>query len=98
MTYNKREVQAIGTLEKILKALQQEKRLELSTAEANSLAECLGWNLRETTYLKKEVKTWVRGKEQVLVEIAPPVSSWTKIANFYCFFPFQVKEQKESQS
>ena len=68
MKYNKRELQAIKTLRRIFEALEQHKNIELSTAEANALHECLGWNLRDSTYRKKEVKSFIRGKEQVLIE------------------------------
>ena len=91
MKYNKREQEAISALNKIAYAFRHSESTTLSLSEKNALEEVFGIDLKKVSLPKSKVKTWVRGKEEPLVKVAPGRSPGSWYPDTFCFFPFQVK-------
>lgn len=96
MKYNKREKQAIETLTKILKALNDKEEVYITHSDANSLHQVFGYDLLNNCFSKSEVKKFVRGKEDLLIIIKfyGIQGPYYK----YCYFPFQVKENYKKEN
>ena len=95
MKYNKREKQAIRTLEIILEVLKGEHILgiiDIYESDANSLREVFGYDILKASYSKGEIDKYIRGKEEPMIRIQFYGVSGPYFK--YCFFPFQVKLKK----
>lgn len=93
MKYNQREKEAISALNKMARAFREQESTTLSLSEKNALEEVFGIDLKKISLPKSQVKTWIRGKDEPLVKIAPGRSPWSGYPDTFCFFPFQVKER-----
>lgn len=99
MKLNSREQKAIDALRRILDRIESSSSkhgIDVSTAEKNAIHECFGIDLYEITFRKKDVETFVRGKDEFKIEFVKPFSPWAKENKIkpYGYFPFQVKKLK----
>jgi hypothetical protein len=97
MKYNRREKEAVLALNKIARAFLEKEETLLSLSEKNALEEVFGIDLKAISLPKTRVKTWVRGKAEPLVKIAPGAPDHRNLPDTFCFFPFQVKESKSTK-
>lgn len=94
MKYNKDEEKAIEILFEIATALKSKKNVVILQSENSILKKVLGIDLFNISHPKKNVDSFVRGKDEVLIELANCWSASRNLPNRYCFFPFQVKKIK----
>ena len=95
MKYNKKEQQAIETLERIVIALKNKKGIAISQAENTNLSKNLGINFKKITFRRGEVEKFIFGKHQLLLEVHNCWASSRNLPSYHCYFPFQVKSIKE---
>lgn len=93
MKLSKKELQAIENLQLVLDALKGTTSSTVLTAgEVNNIKNLLGIDLWESTLGKKQVRSFVRGKESTRLIITFRAGG-EHAAEKHCYFPFQVKEK-----
>ncbi|MBE7646254.1 hypothetical protein G1L02_08335 [Tenacibaculum finnmarkense] len=94
MKLNQSEKLALKTIRNILVAIENGNEITVTSAEQNAIIKLIGVNLKEITVRKKEVKSFVRGKDNFKIIFKKPFADWHEANQIksYGFFPFQVKE------
>lgn len=95
---NKREQLAFDTLIALLVSMKDGAGFAVSEAEHNAIKNTFGIDLKAITYRKKDIDTFVRGKDGHLVFIKP-FSAWhpANSVNAHGYFPYQVKTLKSTE-
>lgn len=95
MKLNNQEKLAISALRNILDALENGKPIEITTAEQNAIVKVTGIDLKKITARKKDVKCFIKGKEDFNIIFRKPFSDWSEFnkVKSFGYFPFQIKER-----
>ena len=97
---NKKEKSAIEALKRIIDAIIAGDKVEITAAENTAILNLLGIDLKNITSRKKDIKSFVRGKNDFKIVFRKPFSDWheANLIKSFGFFPFQIKQLKTSNN